>query len=57
MLTKLAKAFSLLRQDLTALKGDVQRIEKVRQVVENGVDDVSPGPQVIAEEATTQRIV
>lgn len=55
MLTKLAKAFSLLRQDLTALKGDVQRIEKVRQVVKNGVDGVSPDPEEIVS-AVLERI-
>lgn len=47
MLTKLAKAFSLLRQEVTALKGDVQRIEKVRQVVQHGKDGVSPDPDEI----------
>ena len=55
MLTKLARAFSLLRQDLTALKGDVQRIEKVRQVVKNGVDGVSPDPEEIVS-AVLERI-
>ncbi len=47
MLTKLAKAFSLLRQEVTTLKGDVQRIEKVRQVVQHGRDGVSPDPDEI----------
>ena len=47
MLNKLAKAFSLLRQDLTALKGDVQRIEKVRPIVRHGKDGVSPDPDEI----------
>ena len=55
MLTKLARAFSLLRQDLTALKGDVQRLEKVRQVVKNGVDGVSPDPEEIVS-AVLERI-
>lgn len=47
MLAKLARAFSLLRQDLTALKGDVQRLEKVRPVVQHGKDGVSPDPDEI----------
>ena len=47
MLTKLAKAFSLLRQEVTTLKGDVQRIEKVRPVVKHGKDGVSPDPDEI----------
>lgn len=47
MLTKLARAFSLLRQDFNALKGDVQRLEKVRPVVKHGKDGVSPDPDEI----------
>lgn len=42
MLDKLTKAFSLLRQDFNALKGDVQRLEKVRPIVKHGKDGVSP---------------
>lgn len=38
MLDKLTKAFSLLRQDFNALKGDVQRLEKVRPIVKHGKD-------------------
>ena len=47
MLDKLAKAFGLLRQDVASLRGDVQRIEKVRQVVKHGRDGVSPDPDDI----------
>ncbi len=47
MLNKLVHAFNLLRQDLSALKGDVQRLEKVRAVVKDGVDGVSPDPNEI----------
>lgn len=55
MLTKLAKAFGLLRQDLTALKGDVQRLEKVRPIVKHGKDGVSPDPDEIIS-AVLERI-
>jgi hypothetical protein len=55
MLTKLAKAFGLLRQDLTALKGDVQRLEKVRPIVKHGKDGVSPDPEEIVS-AVLERI-
>ena len=47
MLAKLYKAFDILRQDVAALKGDVQRVEKVRQVVRHGVDGKSPDPDEI----------
>lgn len=55
MLTKLARAFTILRQDLTALKDDVQRIDKALPVVKNGVDGVSPDPEEIVS-AVLERI-
>ena len=55
MLTKLAKAFALLSQDYSALKGDVQRLEKVRPVVKHGKDGVSPDPEEIVS-AVLERI-
>ena len=47
MLDKLTKAFGLLRQDFNALRGDVQRLEKVRPIVKHGKDGVSPDPEAI----------
>ena len=51
MLKKLAQSFKLLRDEVTALKGDVRRVEQVRQIVKHGKDGVSPDPQAIAEAA------
>jgi hypothetical protein len=42
VLAKLIKSFGLLRQEFSALKTDVKRLEQVRQVVKNGKDGVSP---------------
>jgi hypothetical protein len=47
MLAKLGQAFNLLRKEVNALRGDVQRVEKVRQVVKHGKDGVSPDPDEI----------
>ena len=55
MLAKLGRAFSLLREEVAALKGDVQRIGKVRQVVQHGRDGVSPDPDEIVN-AVLERI-
>ncbi len=38
MLAKLTKAFCLLRDEVSAIKGDVQRVSRVRQVVQHGKD-------------------
>jgi hypothetical protein len=42
MLAKLAQAFKILREDFSSLKGDFQRLEKVRPIVTHGKDGLSP---------------
>jgi len=51
MLAKLTKAIGLLCKDVASLRGDVKRIESVREVVRHGKDGVSPDLSTIAEAA------
>jgi hypothetical protein len=42
VLTKVWKAFSLLSEQVSTLKSDIERMQKIRQVVKHGIDGVSP---------------